>query len=324
MEQSEKAEVTGRGYERRKRIFEIYSNQLTLLVSNGLVSGINLPFDKTYLCPICLRPFSASDLSDDAPNMLTLDDAPPKSLGGRASVLTCKSCNSTCGHEIDFHLTERLIELDARSFLPNTETKVKVTNKGSTVQGKVEVDSTGGIKVTHHEKINHPIKLESYISGTGKGSSVYVEFPKSRVDAHRLEVALLKSAYILAFAKFGYSFILDPVYDIVREQLKNPDKDVYPEGFWTKQDFAKEHEGVHLITESGLAGFFSIFSLNTGSKTTRFGCYLPIPNKNPHEVVKTLKTMTGGFSLSLDATPGDFLADLNRIKELRDWIDKLR
>ncbi|MDD4438113.1 MAG: HNH endonuclease [Tissierellia bacterium] len=41
-----------------------------------------------------------------------MEDAPPKSLGGKANTLTCKTCNSKCGHEIDFHLTERLLEID--------------------------------------------------------------------------------------------------------------------------------------------------------------------------------------------------------------------
>src|SRR5690349_10100056 len=128
METNGSTESAGRGVERRRRIFEVYSKQLHGLVDSGILTDISLPYDQTYLCPICLRPFSVDDILDSAPNMLTLEDAPPKSLGGHASVLTCKSCNSRSGHEIDFHLTERLIEIDARAFLPNTTMKVKVTN----------------------------------------------------------------------------------------------------------------------------------------------------------------------------------------------------
>lgn len=237
MEDLEATRETSRGADRRKKIFDLYSNQLRNLVSEGLLPGVELPFVDTYICPICLKAFSSKDLADSSPNMLTLEDAPPKSLGGKANVLTCRKCNNTCGHEIDFHLTERLIEIDSRAFLPNTQMKAKLKHKGKTVQGTVKVDSVGKIVVTHATKNNHPENLNSYISQTGKGNAVEIEYPKSRVDVHRLEVALLKTGYMLAFAKFGYAFILDTAFDQIREQLKNPEMEIYPEGFWTKQAF---------------------------------------------------------------------------------------
>lgn len=45
---------------------------------------------------------------EDSENPLTLEDAPPKSLGGKAHVLTCKECNNKAGQKIDYHLTERM------------------------------------------------------------------------------------------------------------------------------------------------------------------------------------------------------------------------
>ncbi|WP_394368459.1 HNH endonuclease [Adhaeribacter radiodurans] len=85
---------------------------------------MELPFSKTYICPICLIKFSEEALSEKVKNNLTLEDAPPKSLGGSQIALTCKKCNNTCGHKVDFHLSVRLRELDERAFKPNTTQRV--------------------------------------------------------------------------------------------------------------------------------------------------------------------------------------------------------
>jgi HNH endonuclease len=316
-------EAQSQGYERRKSLFDIYSFQLELLKTEGLLSGIDLIFDKTYICPACLAQFSEDDLSEDSPNMLTLEDAPPKSLGGKANTLTCKKCNNTFGHKIDFHLSERLSEIDSRAFLPMTQMKAKFVHKGRTVQGTVAVDARGEIKVIHAIKNNNPEKLNSYVSDTGKGDAIGIEFSKSRVEIHRLEIALLKTAYILAFAKFGYAFMLDKSYDRVREQLQYPEKMIYPEGFWTMQEFGPEHEGIHMILESGIEGFFVIFSLNTGTSVKRFGVYLPLPGKSPEDAITTLKEKTGGFSLQLEKIQGNYITNIEDIVKLSNSIKKL-
>src|SRR5687767_11490489 len=115
-----------KGEDKRHIIFNKYKENLNFLVDNAFLNS-----DKdVYICPICLK--KHFDLNSDDP--LTLEDAPPKSLGGTANTLTCKSCNNTAGYKIDFHLTERLRELDSAKFIPGTETPVKITIKGETFQ----------------------------------------------------------------------------------------------------------------------------------------------------------------------------------------------
>lgn len=134
-----------KGVDRRQVIFNKFRDNLNLLIDNGFVTA-----DKdVYLCPICLRPHI--DLNSDDP--LTLEDAPPKSLGGSANTLTCKTCNNTAGHEIDFHLTERLREIDSGKFIPGTETPIKVNIDGETFQGKITVAEDGTMTMFHSKKI---------------------------------------------------------------------------------------------------------------------------------------------------------------------------
>lgn len=56
-------------------------------------------FDEpVYPCPICLRPFSAAALID---GRLSTEHVPPRSVGGRKLLLTCKGCNNSAGTKLD-------------------------------------------------------------------------------------------------------------------------------------------------------------------------------------------------------------------------------
>jgi hypothetical protein len=291
-----------KGIDKRKRIFDKYVHQLKLMNDYHLIVDFVHYQEDCYVCPICLNLFFEKDLLEEATNMLTLEDAPPKSLGGRANTLTCKTCNSRCGHDIDFHLSERLIELDVRAFKPNIVTKAKFIHNGLKVQGELKIDSNGKMIVIHDKRNNNPESLEEYIKTTRKNKVVDVEFKPSRVDKHRLEVALLKTAYILAFEQYGYTLILSSPFNIVREQLKNPDQELYPDGFWTKQSsFKKEHEGVHLITSQGFEGFCAIFPLKTTTSESRFAVYLPVSEKHTHEIIARLKKQETGFGVVMES-----------------------
>src|SRR5690606_35367754 len=119
-----------KGIDKRLLIFEKFKNNLNLLIDNSFINGKR----DNYLYPICLRPHK--HINSDTP--LTLEDAPPKALGGSVNTLTCKSCNNTAGHKIDFHLTERLREIDSGKFIPGTETPIKVNIDGETFQRSEE------------------------------------------------------------------------------------------------------------------------------------------------------------------------------------------
>jgi hypothetical protein len=56
-------------------------------------------FDQpTYPCPICLTPFTIEALAD---KRLSAEHVPPKSVGGRELLLTCKGCNNSAGTKLD-------------------------------------------------------------------------------------------------------------------------------------------------------------------------------------------------------------------------------
>ena len=66
----------------RKRLFDKFSNQLHLLKKEGFID-IDLKYERTYICPLCINQFQESDLiSSTDKNYLTEEDAPPEKLNG--------------------------------------------------------------------------------------------------------------------------------------------------------------------------------------------------------------------------------------------------
>lgn len=309
-----------KGADKRQQIFDKYKNNLNLLIENGIVNG-NKDF---YVCPICLTPHH--DLNSNDP--LTLEDAPPKSLGGTANTLTCKSCNNTCGYKIDFHLTERLREIDNSKFIPNSETNVKVKINGEIFQGTLKVTEDGILKMHHSNKNNNPKKLEAAMKSLGKDMAINMEFLKSRVIPENLEYALLKTGYMLAFEKLGYNLIFCENYNIVREQLRNPEARIYPEAFWISPSFTKEMSGVYFVCDEGLECLLVLFNLNTGKSERMFGVFLPLPIYDITTIIKNIHNkFKSDKDIELELYPkeqdnSDYIDDLPNIKAMQNWIVK--
>jgi len=310
------------GEKKRQRIFEKYVGNLNLLIDNGLIDAK----EDEYICPICLNPHQVVE-SDKNP--LTLEDAPPKSLGGKANTLTCLSCNNHCGKQIDYHLTERMRELDNGEFIPGTSTRVQVNINGEMYRGEISIDENGVMTMLHSKKNNHPEKLNQAMNEI-RGKVIDMNFLRSRVIPEKLEYALLKTGFLLAFEKFGFSLMLNDCYNIIRQQLLNPEERIYPEGFWTRQPFPEKYNGVYFVMDSGVESILAIFQLDTGNTKRTFSTFLPLPIRPIEEVIQNLKAKfdkNGQLALKLSPSPGtevDYLMDIGNIQAMREWIDNRR
>lgn len=316
------------GDKKRKLIFDKYSENLIFLKSKGIID-IELKYERTYICPICLDQFAESALDQKIENPLSLEDAPPKSLGGKAKILTCKKCNNTCGHEIDKHLTERMQELDNHKFMTNTEFTAKFEINGNTVQGKISIDENGTMTAYHMDKNNNPIKLKDYIKTAKKDTVINLQIDKKQVNPINLQIALLKTGYLLTFEKYGYSLILDNSYQRIRNQLKNPLEIIYPLDFWFKAPFPKAIYGVPFIIEKGLEAICSIFPLKTTASERVFGTIIPLTSKPIENVITEFKErfkVQKRFPVRFDPMNGgvDYLTDLEAIIKMKTWINNLK
>ena len=193
--------------------------------------GEEFPVKGYYVCPLCKKTFNLQKLGDKVGDVLTLEDVPPKSLGGSPILVTCKKCNSKCGHDIDNWLLHEL-ELQYGNKDRQLENADAVLDShGKKVHTKVWIDEDKTICFDIRSKTNPPNAVDDFVNSVKSDGANYsiqvnlhVKKEKSNVQAAR--IAVLKSAYLYAFRKLGYYYILNDSLKPIRDQILNPDKDI--------------------------------------------------------------------------------------------------
>lgn len=189
------------------------------------ISSLDSSF-QFFLCPLCLRGLSDYDGNGDD---LTLEDVPPKSQGGRPLLVTCRDCNNTAGTKIENDLVQKnkltaaiqavAMNLDevsnpTRAAFPAVlKIGADKINCGCTVFGK-------NLTIDIHNKHNSDQAIDSL--KTLVPHQKFTLTPNYSFNPIKANAALLKTAYLFAFAKFGYSFILNRGLNLVRQQIHDP------------------------------------------------------------------------------------------------------
>lgn len=62
-------------------------------------------------------------------------------------------------------------------------------------------------------------------------------------------ISWVRSAFLVAFAFWGYSYALQPEFDVLRQQLGRPDDDLIPSTMLTSPHDAVTTRALHVITE---------------------------------------------------------------------------
>lgn len=279
--------------QKKLKLFKLFSQNLEWVKEHPSIS-FKPDFSNGYICPLCFKVFFEADLDDTKPNHLTFEDIPPVSLGGKPLALTCKTCNSRSGHELDSHLLKYLLAKDAKLFLPNSKANTIFELNGNQINGIIEVDNKGVLKLDLQPQRSNPVQSKKFMSEMFPQKSFFnpdnltgfeqrtpafdIKF-KGTSKERRAEIALLRIAYLLAFATLGNVFLINGGLFKVREQILNPDKNILPRVFWLKIHFPKEKEGVNIISlPKELQSFLVVFNLKTASQSRQYAIILPGPS----------------------------------------------
>ncbi len=209
-----------------------------------------------YCCPICrnIFPFEAIDTG-----MLTLEHVPPAKLGGKPIALTCKKCNSIAGYSIDAAIVNREKlgkSIDALvNKKGNFEGRATLEIGGETINVILDVNE-GIVKIKPPKEINDPSKisfLKDYmmqLSKDGKGDGEEFKLtPKITYRAKYSKVGDLKTAFLVCFAFFGYSYVLNKRLSDVQKQIVEFN-DSITDWYWIKSDEEIEEKyGLLLLTK---------------------------------------------------------------------------
>jgi hypothetical protein len=317
----------------RKKLFDKFSNQLHLLKENGLIN-IDLKFDKTYICPICLDQFQEKDIISSSTNFLTEEDAPPAKLGGKRIVLTCKDCNSTAGHQIDNHLVNRIRENDENSFYKGTKQYRNIEFEGQNITAEITSNGDGTLRVFHKSKNNNPSLLDKFVYGIKNktvGPLLNLEPKDYQVNSERVNLALLKTSYIITFSKFGYIFLLDDFFNPIRGQIRDMNAGYESHIFLSKQ-LETNNSGSYYVMNTGAKSIFNVFTLSTEYSQTVISSFIPMPNLTPEQIFENLTKSgysvnePGKVGVNLDVRNYDpnanLFNDITEIKKIINWVQK--
>lgn len=294
----------------KKEYFTIIKTNLEILRK----IGVNAP-EGEYLCPVCLSPFNENELSN-----LTEEDVPQASLGGSRITLTCRNCNSNCGALIDVHLLESLKFIEQQEFLPNTDRKVSLMSDSQKLNAKLEVSKYRDLKLVVSTKRNSPKVWDDFRENKlVPGAIVDVQDAPLKHQQERIEAAIIKNAYLLLFAKTGFTILSHSYYDSFRNLLLDPDNFQLPVRLWTQQNIICS-DGIFKLESDSLKGFFISFTLYL-KKSYKYFVFIPIPNSDFAEVKRFLANIVPGKGIQL--FPFDinknYLTDEAAIRELRKW-----
>ena len=196
------------GWLRRKRKFDEMSSDLSTVLA-GRAGKI--------LCPLCLKEFGESDIEDN----LTEEHVIPSSADGRITTLTCRSCNSVSGSEIDSHFARVFRIEEARQTGATIDARIKIRNGvGSPAQVSFTENglhcqlapTTPYVRKVLMERLTQYAKGERELNFT----------LNNNIDPSKLVASMVKAAYLGLFVDWGYRYVLLPNTEWVRVGIRHP------------------------------------------------------------------------------------------------------
>ena len=185
-----------------------------------------------YVCPLCIRAFPEQPI---AAGFLTREHVPPKKVGGRQLVLTCKECNSRSGHLLDHHVGP---EADVHAFLRDGFTGRRAVL--STPSGSIPIElstAAGQIRAFGVPQATNPdIHAAVFndferLTRAGNSKDFRITIGLEPFDHNLARLSWLRAAYLAWFAALGYRFILRPEMIAVRTKILNADINAEPQRY---------------------------------------------------------------------------------------------
>ena len=291
----------------REKIFDVFATNLTNVktllgfkisgeLSDGTITEINQPM---YICPLCLRGYTKIALDQSFQNPLTIEDVPPKSLGGKPLLLTCKECNSKGGYLLDSVLKQHLQSQRFIKLSPGSKVLGKVSvNKLGAVNSIIEVKENREL-FFHVDSNNYLVKKHIHELQTSQSSGKLV-FTVNIPNATKAVVGILKIGYLLSFNYLGNLMLLSPNIEKVVRQIDHPDQKILPHTSVTKINQDEHYkEGLYFLTSpENYKCFFVAFTLKFDGLTENFGVFLPGPGEDGWRHFENIKNLNKETKLS--------------------------
>ena len=315
----------------RKRIFNSYSDNLAKVqnaygihIGTETENGIERVEQQLYLCPLCVHGFMEIMLDQRKHNPLTLEDLPPKSVGGKAKILTCKKCNNTSGSKLDKLILD---SLEAESFLQlkpesSLSTKLKINNK---------FNLSSRLKITKADRHQFIFNVKQSLYFLTCVDEMKKNWNKTKINVSfsipskiRTSVALLRIGYLLSFYHLGHRIIFEENIHKLRKSIIDPENNSLPHcGVFILPDSQSVNEGFHLlISPEEYRTYFMIYKVKIKSYSKIIAVPIPGPGEEGWTNYSKLSQLKKGSQLTFrDFTSKDYIQNPNLVNAY-DYIFK--
>lgn len=253
----------------------------------------------SFICPLCLKLFNVGQLGEQVNSYITIEHVPPEILGGKPIVLTCKDCNSTCGHDVDVYLRNEIEHHERAYFNGSKGHFSKYSHGGVEVNAITNEDKDGTVNISIERKRNSPIVFNTFIESVDAsaddlnidGRLILGDHKRNVIKA---DIAILKSAYLYAFYKLGYKYILSTKLNAIRKQIQNPNEDILPQ-YYLQSDHIdeKRQDDVYIATINGeeILAVLLTLKLPKSERIHRYIIIMPTENERDLDFYNRLHTM---------------------------------
>ena len=248
--------------------------------------------DEVYICPLSFKLYTKEGLKNNFEDHLTVEHAPPKSSNGKPICLTSKSSNNIAGHSLDVIIQNHLRLEEYGHKMRPLETKFRFDNSIG-VKGTIE-NATNAIKIEFTSPVEHQgIKKINQIITSQKEFKLTYTLPNT--DQRLFDIAMLRIAYLLAFGHIGYGLLfgitktINQSYNLIREQIQQPDKMLIEKIPVYQDNYPAILKGVNIIKEpKEYRGLFIVFDLKLDKNILTYGVMLPGPDDYGYECANQL------------------------------------
>lgn len=167
--------------------------------------------ENALICPLCWTNTGYDDLS--------IEHVLPGSVGGSATVLTCRKCNNEHGSSLDSQLAQFQKFKDALQGHGKIATELCINGKRLVANLDWQNRNFHVVDKATNPRMNDSVKADFH---AGLVESVFVTlslgFAKNQFDR-----AILRAAYLILFRTFGYQYIRHEIVQILRRRICDPE-----------------------------------------------------------------------------------------------------
>lgn len=278
-------------------IFNSYSQNLELVLNKIAPERIN-EYKNKYMCPFCRRLFSIESLNTKLDEHLTIEDIPPKSVGWKKKILTCKTCNNSHGGIIDSHLpvvtnykafsnrtTNKSINIRLK-FYENLQLNAELIYKGNDL-----------FEIKTNPKLNNPSSLDHFNFSLEKGGLREFQIQWKSGNLKKAKLSIIRAAYLWGLCELGYAFILNPYFNNINEQLLDYSKNLIPPDSVITKKENQLKEGIYLFKMSEEVSQYAIsMSIKSNEYVENVIVFFPTPNDTEQRALSHLRDIISAKS----------------------------